>query len=68
MVDWCGIPEEEKTTKAINKEKKYWSNQLRKANAVDNMSYGSGIVGQKYTVIAKAEHLIAHLEKKEDQD
>ena len=41
-------------------------NQLRKANAVDNMSYGRGIVGVKYTVIEKSQHLIAHLETKEE--
>jgi hypothetical protein len=39
---------------------------LRKANADEGMSYGTGIVGKKYSVIDKAAHLIAHLETKDD--
>ena len=42
-----------------------WSDQLRKANAVNRMSYGKGIVGMKYPVIDKAQHLIKHLEERE---
>ena len=41
--------------------------QLRKANADENMSYGTGVIGKKYTVIHKQQHLIAHLEKKEEE-
>ena len=45
-----------------------WSDQLRKANAVNRMSYGKGIVGMKYPVIDKAQHLIKHLEEREDAE
>ena len=41
------------------------SDQLRKANVVDGMSY-AGIVGVKYSVIDKAQYLI-DLETKEDE-
>ena len=67
MLEWIGKPEDEKIKKLITKEKNFWSDQLRKANAVDGISYGSGIVGVKYSVIEKAQHLIDHLETKEDE-
>ena len=37
MLEWIGKHEDEKIKKLITKEKNFWSDQLRKANAVDGI-------------------------------